>query len=390
METVISSTDVDAKFVKIIAYNNSIQSIDKLCKKTIIFYSLGGEYMLDKEKSFEVNEEIRNFFEEVIGQFSCQDVEFIPAPVNKKWLTKRRFDLDEMINDYKGGEALKEHKILLPHFEDELLPMSGAKYIRSEVQFYAGNVLKYLVEVGELEKIPHNPQHVKYNSQKNNRIFIAMNYQPDKERWGYIREEDWAELKQAVETVQSDERIFQAEQQLKKILKSGRNIIRSFERERTRKELEQFLQLLTKEEYLLFTVPLLWTTFKTIPLKHAKVIEQQTNALYKLWDDVLEDISLYEPNDRIDFTHFRKARTFIQTAQRVFMKGYYIINNGDSVLAFPNIPLIYAIHEQPNSYVKPDYVELWQKKAVQIALKENLQQFLPYDEVMKALSAKKR
>ncbi|HDR4914380.1 TPA: hypothetical protein ROY31_002033 [Bacillus thuringiensis] len=346
--------------------------------------------MNNSEKPFEVDEETRDFFEGIISNFLCQDVEFIPTSVDSKWLNKRRFEINDIINDFKGGEPLKEHKILLPHFEDELFPMSGAKYIRSEVQYYSGNVLKYLVEVGELEKIPHNPQHIKYNSHKKNRIIITMNYQHDKGRWGYINKEEWENLKQAVEIIQSDERLFLTEKHLKTVLNTGRNIIRCFEKEQTKEVLEEFMQVLLNEEYLLFTMPLLWNVFKIIPSSHAAKIEQQTNYLYELWDDIWDVLIQHKPNEKIDFIKFPLAKTFIEVAQRVFMKGYYFSHKDGSVLALSNMPLMYALHEQPKSYVKPDYVETWKKKAVEIALKENLQQFLPFNDVIKTLNQKKK
>lgn len=345
--------------------------------------------MKDKEQPFEITKDIRHFFEGTIEKFLCQDVEFIPASIDMKWLNKRRFDVNEMINEYKGGEPLKEHKILLPHFEDELLPISGGKYIRGDVLYYAGNVLKYLIETGELEKVPHNPQHVKYNSQKNNRKYITMNYQPDKGRWGYINKEEWDVLKQDVERAKTDERLFQAERHLMNVLKTGRNHIRSFQKEQTKKELELFLHLLEKEEYLLFTMPLLWNVFKAIPSNHESVIEKQTNCLYDQWNDIRDILNQHRQNERVDFSSSPKAKTFIEAAQRVFMKGYYVSDADGSKTAFPNIPLIYTICEQPKNYVKPNYVKIWENKAIEIALKENLKQFLPFKDVIKELNPKK-
>jgi len=349
--------------------------------------------MGEKNKiSFEITDEIRVFFEETINKFSTPDVEFIPAEIDKEWLLKRRFDLDikEIIEAFKGGELLKENKIQQPYFVDDLMPISGAKYIKTENDFYAGNVLKYTIEVGEVGKFPHNPQHLKYNSDKKHRKSITMNYQPDKERWGYINEEDWEELKIELLEYQQHEWVYQTEKYIKKLMRQGRAAVRDFEEAKNIEALDKLLDILEFNKYLFYIMPSLWQCYKLITRKHKKIIYRKIKYCYDFWYDIIDTRNKNTKTDIIDFTIYPKVIEFIASCKSLFDKGYYFDVQNESITAHPNISMIYTIHEQQKNYVKPDYVESCKAKAEEIAAKDNLKHFLPLNDITKALKIKKK
>lgn len=319
------------------------------------------------------------FIEVVEGlkkKYMCPDLTIKPYEIEQEQVEKSRFDEEDLHFEKYQAENITSGLLLIPPFyEDPVnLPATGAKFIRSTVDFFCGDLAKVTAEIGFWKPKSHDMQHKDYIVTDKNTVYLA--YWNEQERWAFLRPEEWNKRKVEMEDDLSNPILRQMELDFFALLSKA---VRTKDRYVTLLFQEDAMLLIEDVERLQWhfqNVPILWAVFKLYPqemydrvmkrvnLIYGKPVERAKEYIKELWGS--EIINRQGPMLELD-----------KLLVPVLFEGYEIVNG----TVYSNVVRMYHERQQTERFTNNQTLKLYNETALE--LKDGKDGFVWFREVIK-------
>ncbi|MEH6948293.1 hypothetical protein V7068_14725 [Bacillus sp. JJ634] len=271
----------------------------------------------------------------------------------KKSTEKRRFDHEELKFEEGQKENLENGFLNIPKFYEEPvdLPLYGTKYIRSYVEYYAGDLAKVVCEIGYWRLKPNDLQHRDYVSTKKNAIYIS--YYHEEKRWSLLSKDVWEKRREELERDLDNPLLRAIESEFYDVLMKTIDNRKLYYEHELRDEAEAFVYDLKDLGWYIENVPLLWASMKLYNKEMYHKILDRMDEVYKGSLPELEryiDSYPYEDAYPNFLPHSEESKKLENDTYLLLASGFEVVGGR----VFPNLQRMYKERQETNYYANVD------------------------------------